>query len=102
MNAENLSVDDGAEREIVEDFRAVAPDGDGTVLAQTFVVEAVDLSDLSRLVITAYQHNSVGVTNFEGEEKQKRFHAVEPAIDEIAQKEVVCLWNIPANFEKFL
>lgn len=47
----HLAVDDGGEAEVVEDLGAVAPDGDGAVLAQALVVEAVDLRDLTALVV---------------------------------------------------
>ena len=58
-----LSVDDGRETEIVENFCAVPPDGDAAVLAQALVVEAVHLSDLTGLVVAANQGYPVGITN---------------------------------------
>lgn len=52
VNAEDLAVDDRRQREIVKDFGAVTPDRVAAVLAQALVVEAINLSDLPRLVIT--------------------------------------------------
>ena len=43
VHAEHAAVDDGAEREVVEDLAAPAPHVRGAVLALTFVVEAVYL-----------------------------------------------------------
>ena len=102
VNAEDLAVDDGREREIVEDFRAVAPDGDGAVFAQALVVEAVDLSDLTRLVVAPNQHDAVRVADFEREEQEERLDAVEAAIDEITQKQIVRLRNVAADLEQLL
>ena len=53
MYAENLVVDDSCQRKIIEHFSAVTPYIDGAVLSQTFVVESVNLGNLSTLVVTS-------------------------------------------------
>ena len=65
MHAEDLVIDDGREREVVEDLRAVAPHIHRAVLPETLVVEAVHLRDLSRLVVPANKRDSIGVTNLQ-------------------------------------
>jgi len=62
----HLAVDDGREAEVVEDLGAVAPHGDGAVLAQALVVEAVHLRDLPALVVAPDQGDAVGVANLGG------------------------------------
>ncbi len=47
MDAENFSVDDGSKDKKVKDLAAAFPDRCVTVLLLTFLVEAVDLSDLT-------------------------------------------------------
>lgn len=47
--------------EVVEDVCAVPPDVGGAVLAQTLVVEAVDLCDLPALVVSPDQEHAVRV-----------------------------------------
>lgn len=49
----DLVVDQGGQREVVEQVGEEFPDVGVAVLAQTLVVEAVDLGDLSRLVVPA-------------------------------------------------
>ena len=47
MDAENSCVDDGSESEVIKNLGAVAPDINRSVFSETFVVETVNLSDLS-------------------------------------------------------
>lgn len=49
-----LVIDDGGKTEQVKDLNTHLPHVDAPVLAQTLVVEAVDLRDLSGLVVAAY------------------------------------------------
>ena len=53
MNAENFVVNDGCESEAVEYIRTVAPYIQRTVFSQTLVVKAIDLRNLSGLVIAS-------------------------------------------------
>jgi len=102
VHAEDLAVDDGRQTDVVEDFGAVLPDRDGAVLAQALVVEAVDLRDLARFVVAADERDAVRVADFEREEEKERFDAVEAAVDEVAQEEVVGLWHVAADAEQLL
>lgn len=88
MNAHDVAVDDGRERHVVEEFRARSPDGDGLELAVALVVEAVDLGDLSGLVVAADEANSVGVSCLVEEKKEQGFDGVVAAIDEVAHEDV--------------
>lgn len=57
----HISIDNGRQTEVVEDFCAVAPDGDGTILSQTFIVKSVDLCYLSAFMVSTNQCNSVRI-----------------------------------------
>lgn len=83
MDAQHLTIHNGRESQVVEHFTAIPPDIRGPVLSMTFVIEAVHLRDLPRLVVPSYQRDSVWVSHFEGEEEKECFHAIEPAVDEI-------------------
>lgn len=63
MHAEDLAIDDGREAEIVEDFGAVAPDRNWAVLSQALVIEAVDLGDLTRLMVAADERDAIGIAD---------------------------------------
>ena len=51
METEDLIIDQGGERQVVEQICEVFPDVGVAVFSETFVVEAVDLSDLARFVV---------------------------------------------------
>ena len=99
VDTEDLAVNDGREGEIVEDLRAISPDCDTAVLPQTLVVEAVDLSDLSALVVPSDQVNTVRVANLQSQQQQEGLHTVEPAVHEISHEEIVCVGNIATNLK---
>ena len=62
VNTENLSIDDCGEDHEVEDLATGLPDGSITVLLVAFFVEAIDLGDLTRLVIATDQGYAIRVT----------------------------------------
>lgn len=53
VEAEDLSVDESCEREVVEKIGEILPHDSVPVLPQAFVVKTVDLSDLPGLVVTS-------------------------------------------------
>lgn len=67
MEAEHLSIDDGAEDEEVEDLAARFPDGGVAVLLLAFFVEAVDLGDLAGFMVATDEGDSVGVAKLRGQ-----------------------------------
>ena len=63
MNAEDFVVNYRGEGQVVEDLSAVPPDVNRSVFSEAFVVKAIDLSDLSGLVVSSYQPYSVWVSH---------------------------------------
>lgn len=59
MYAEHLSIDDGGEGKEIEDLAAGLPYRSVAVFGLTFLVETVDLGDLSRLVVSADESDAV-------------------------------------------
>lgn len=101
MDAEDAIVDDGGEREVIEDVSAVSPNIERAVLPQAFIVKSVDLGDLPALVVSPDQRDQVGIADFIGEEQQKGLNAVEAPVHEIAQEKVADARNVAAVFEEF-
>lgn len=69
MQTEYLPVDKSREGQKVEQVRKVFPYGGVAVLAQTLVVEAVHLSDLSGLVVAAQYRYSLPVSDLQFEQR---------------------------------
>lgn len=66
MEAEDLVINEGGEGKVVEQVGKVLPNVGVAVLAETLVVESVDLGNLARLVVAAKDGNSLWVSNLEG------------------------------------
>lgn len=64
-----LSVDQRGERQVVEQVCEVLPDVGVAVLPQALVVEAVDLRDLPRLVVSSQDGDSLLETNLNDRNK---------------------------------
>lgn len=87
------------EREVVKQLSEVDPHIGVSVLAETLVVEAIDLSDLSHLVVSSQDSKAILESHFQGDQKSNSFDRVVPTVDIIAHEEVVSIWRLSANFE---
>mmetsp|Transcript_16148 Transcript_16148/g.37642 ORF Transcript_16148/g.37642 Transcript_16148/m.37642 type:complete len:292 (-) Transcript_16148:107-982(-) len=63
--AENLAIDRGRERQVVEHLHKHEPHGGRAVLPKALVVKAVHLRNLPRLVVTTEQTNPARISNLE-------------------------------------
>lgn len=84
VQAEDLVVDEGGEREVVEEIGKVFPDVRVAVFAQALVVEAVDLRNLTRLVVSAKDCDALRIADLQGNEEGDRLYGEVAAIDVIA------------------
>lgn len=69
MKTEDLVVDQGSEGKVVKEVGEVLPDIGVSVFAKTLVVETVDLGDLTGLVVSSKNGDSLRVSDLEGDEK---------------------------------
>lgn len=84
MQTEDLVLDESGEGEEVEEVGEVLPDVGVAVLAETLVVEAVDLRDLARLVVAAEDGDALGVADLEGDEQGNCLDGVVATVDVVA------------------
>jgi hypothetical protein len=84
MQTENLVLDESGEGKEVEEVGEVFPNVCIAVLAQALVVEAIDLCDLARLMVTTKDGDTLRVADFEADEEGYGFNAVVTAVDIIA------------------
>jgi len=86
VHRKDFILNDGAEGEVVKDFRAVPPHIHRTVFPQAFVVESVHLSDLSTFVISADERDAVGIADFECEEEEECFDGIVASVNKVAEE----------------
>ena len=84
VEAEDLVLDQGCEGKEVEEVGEVLPDVGIAVLAQAFVVEAVNLGDLARLVVAAEDGNALWVSDLESYEEGDGLDGKVTTIDVVA------------------
>ena len=86
--AQHLFVNEGGQTKAIETLDAMPPRGCVAVLAQTFIIKAVYLSDLSTLVIAAQQRHVARILEFEAQQQCQSFDAVVTPIDKVAEEDV--------------
>jgi hypothetical protein len=84
VEAEDLVVDEGGKGEVVEEVCKVFPYIRVAIFSQTFVVETVDLRDLTGFVVATEDCDALGVSNFESNEESDGFNGIVASINIIA------------------
>lgn len=69
MKTEDLVVDQGGQRKVVEEVGEVLPDVCVAVFSKALVVEAIDLGDLAGFVVSSENGYALGVSDLEGDEE---------------------------------
>lgn len=92
--------DKGGEWEVVEEVGEVAPYIGVPIFTKTFVVEAVDLGDLARLVISTEDGDALAVSEFHGDQEGDGLDRVVATIDVVSHEEVVGIWRVASDAEE--
>lgn len=69
VKTENLVFDESSEGKVVEEVGEVFPHVGIAIFAETFVIESVDLCDLSGLVVSTEDRNTLRVTDLQGDQE---------------------------------
>ena len=99
MHAQDLVVDERGNRQAVEAVCEDFPELDA-VTALALVVEAVDAIDGGALVVAAQQEEVLGVLDLVREQEADRLERLLPAVDVVAQEQVVCIRREPTVLEQ--
>mmetsp|Transcript_2693 Transcript_2693/g.4548 ORF Transcript_2693/g.4548 Transcript_2693/m.4548 type:complete len:300 (-) Transcript_2693:74-973(-) len=94
VDAENFSLHNSSNAEVVEDFSAVFPGVGVAILPDRLVVEAVDRGDLPRLVVSSQESDVCGVLELQTEEELEGLHGVEASVDEVTHENVPRVWDL--------
>lgn len=119
VEAEDLVVDEGGKGKVVKQVGEVLPDVGISVLAETLVVEAVDLGDLTRLVVAAKDGDALGISDLQGDKQGHCLNRVVATVNVVAwfsissrdrqtvtdqkiltHEQVVGVWIRTTNFEE--
>ena len=65
MQTEDLVLHNCCDWEVIKEVSKVTPDVSTSILSVALIIEAIDLCDLSTLVIASKNSNPVGEPNFE-------------------------------------
>lgn len=81
MQTEDLVFDQSSEGEIVEEVGEVFPHVGVAVFAEALVIEAVDLRDLSGLVVSTEDGDTLGVTDLQADQEGHSLNGVVATVD---------------------
>ena len=93
----HLVVDQCSERQVIKQVRKELPNIRIPILSQTFVVESIDLRDLSRFVVPTEYRHSVAVPHLESDQQRNSLNGIVTSVYVVAHEEVVCIWRISAD-----
>mmetsp|Transcript_35739 Transcript_35739/g.87962 ORF Transcript_35739/g.87962 Transcript_35739/m.87962 type:complete len:239 (-) Transcript_35739:313-1029(-) len=100
VRAEDLVVDGGGQRQVVEHVRDVLPHVGVAVLAQALVVEPVHLGDLAALVVAPQQEHPPRPPRLHGHDGADGLHAVVAPVHVVTQEQVVGVRTPPADLHQ--
>jgi len=86
VQAEDLVIDQGGEGEVVEEIGEVFPYIRIAVFSETFIVEPIDLCDLTGFVVATEDGDALGISDFQGYEEGDGLNGVVTSINIIAHE----------------
>jgi hypothetical protein len=86
VQTEDLVLNEGGEGKVVEEVGEVFPNIGVAVFSQAFVVESIHLCNLTGLVVSAKDGDTLGVANFQANKESDGFDGVVSTVDIITLK----------------
>lgn len=100
MKAEDGVLNQRSDGEVVKEVSENLPNVRGAVFPETLVVKAVDLGDLSRLVISSQDGDSLRISDLHCHQVTDGFDRVVASVDVISHEKVVCVRTRAPNLEE--
>lgn len=101
MEAKDLPLNQRSKREIIKQVGKVLPHVCGTILTQTFVIKTVHLRDLSALMVSSENGNTMSVPHFQSHKKRDSLHGEIASVNVVSHEQVVGVWGFASDFEQF-
>lgn len=81
VEAEDLILNQGSKGEVIKEVREILPDISVAIFPQTLVVEAIDLCDLTGLVVSTQDRDALRVADFESNKESDGLDGVVPTVN---------------------
>lgn len=102
METEDLVLNESGKRKVIKQVSEALPDVWGVVLSETLVVESIDLSDLSTLVISTEDGETIRISHLEGDQEGDSLNGIVTAVNIVSHEEIVGVWEVSSNLEELL
>lgn len=103
VEAEDLVVDEGCKGEVVEQVCEVLPYVRVAIFSETFIIESIDLCDLTGFVVATENGDALRISDFEGNKESDSFNGIVTSINIVALSDVslyllvIRLRSVPMN-----
>lgn len=100
METEDLVLNQSCKWQVVKEVSEVLPNIGIAVLAKALIIESIDLGDLTRLMVTTEDGDSVFIADLEGDKKSHSLNTVVSTVNIVTHEKVVCVGAVSTNAEK--
>jgi len=100
--AKNFIIDDCCKGQVVKNGGAVAPHVGRPILAKALIVEAINLGDLSALVVSPDKSDSFRISDLQGQQQQESFYTVISSVNKISHEKIIGVRALTTHLEKLL
>jgi hypothetical protein len=84
MHTKHSSIHHRPQTQIIENITTISPNVTAPILPLAFIVESVNLSDLSGFMISTDEGDTIRIPDFKEEEEKECLDGIETSIDKVA------------------
>jgi len=100
VQTEDLAVHQRREGQVVKQVREVFPNVCVSVFSQALVIETIDLSDLTALMVAAKNGDATTEPHLECDEEGDGLYAVVAPVHVVPHEEIVGVWRLATDLEE--